>query len=374
SAFVLAGTLRRNSRVSTSSYDQVTHLLGGQDGLNLFPFKNGIRASSSQDSFWARNRIEGKRSCLHKFTTYLQTFYEKSRLHYLLPIIILVAVLIIENPEERAVLLRKKEYIEREEQVILQEVYSIEQRLRAFYLFYNTTDLRNQEIRKYRNFAMNRLNKAVYWYVLQVYYLNDQESYKSSLLHPTNPEKLWKSHFGSSFGRIFALKNYTQQLSERCWEIGVEMNPSSLAYAKLKRSIEEFNAFTGLQHVLTPTWTFWNSMFLAVTTYSTIGRYGVRCDWHTLVLMILHKLGRFFLLCLEHFWNYLLWFMEFLSCLKDAEKLKGKVLADEREPSGMPVLLAIGYPLAGCSYALPSFSNSKRTGTTLKVSTSSFAH
>lgn len=27
--------------------------------------------------------------------------------------------------------------------------------------------------------------------------------------------------------------------------------------------MKEFNIFTGLQHVLTPTWTFWNSMFLA---------------------------------------------------------------------------------------------------------------
>lgn len=34
--------------------------------------------------------------------------------------------------------------------------------------------------------------------------------------------------------------------------------------------------------------------------------------------------------------------MEFVSCVKDAEKLKGKVLAEKRESGGMPVLLAIG--------------------------------
>ncbi|KAI1724173.1 ion channel domain-containing protein [Ditylenchus destructor] len=261
-AFVLASTLRnsrRNSRVSISSIE-ATHQFLGQDGyINLFPFKNGIHASN--DSFWANNRISRKRSCLHKFTTFLQTFYEKSRLHYLLPIIILVVYSFlggfifysIENPEEQKELLKKKEYIQREEQQILREVLSIDQRLRALH-----------EIRKYRTFAMNRLNKAVYWYVLQVYYLNDQESYKSSLLHPTNPEQIWKSHFGSSFGRIFALRNYTQQLSERCWEIGLEMNIPSVAYR----------------------------------------------------------------------------FMEFVSCVKNAEKLKGR-LAQERT-GGMPVLLAIG--------------------------------
>ncbi|KAH7728074.1 Protein TWK-44 [Aphelenchoides avenae] len=203
---------------------------------------------------------------------------------------------------------------------------------------------------------MNRINKAVYWYVLQVYYLNDQESYKASLLHPPNPERLWRSHFLSNFGRIEALKNYTQQLSERCWEIGVEMNPSRLSHKKLKESIKHFNEYTGLHHVLTPTWTFWNSMFLAVTTYSTIGYGNIAPKSRLgklaamlyavigipLVLMILHKLGRFFLLCLEHFWNYTVWFMEFVSCVKNAEKLKGKVLNEKRESGGMPVLLAIG--------------------------------
>lgn len=66
----------------------------------------------------------------------------------------------IESPEEQRILLRKKEYVEREENVIFQEVFAIEQRFRALYLFYNSSEARNQEVRRYRNFAMNRLNKV----------------------------------------------------------------------------------------------------------------------------------------------------------------------------------------------------------------------
>uniref|UniRef100_A0A914QD62 Potassium channel domain-containing protein n=1 Tax=Panagrolaimus davidi TaxID=227884 RepID=A0A914QD62_9BILA len=141
------------------------------------------------------------------------------------------------------------------------------------YQFYNSTELRINEIKRYRSFAINRLNKAIYWYVLQIYYLNDQESYKTSLLHPNNPENLWRTHFSTNFGRIYALKNYTQQLSDRCWEIGIDRNNLNQTKKKLDEAIVLFNHWTGLDHVLTPTWTFWNSMFLAVTTYTTIG-YG----------------------------------------------------------------------------------------------------
>ena len=168
----------------------------------------------------------------------------------------------IESPEEQKTLMKKKEYLEKEQAVILKEIFSIEQRIRAIYHFHNSTEIRTIEVKNYRSFAMNRLNKAIYWYALQVYYLNDQESYKTSLLHPTNPERIWRTHFTTNFGRIFALKNYTQQLADRCWEIGVEMNNLTTAKVKLDVAMKLFNDWTGLHHVLTPTWTFWNSMFL----------------------------------------------------------------------------------------------------------------
>ena len=118
---------------------------------------------------------------------------------------------------------------------------------------------------------------------LDVLIVNCWALVKSSLLNPSNPEKLWKTHFQSSPGepgisRILALRNYTQQancfrvyhdspadlkLAERCWELGFEMQEPVTLRVKLRASIEEFNKFVGLQHTLTPTWTFWNSMFLA---------------------------------------------------------------------------------------------------------------
>jgi hypothetical protein len=70
-----------------------------------------------------------------------------------------------------------------------------------------------------------------------------------SLLHPNKPERIWRSNFGTNFGRIVALKNYTQQLSNRCWEIGVELVELDVATKRLKKSLEEFNQFTGLQRV-----------------------------------------------------------------------------------------------------------------------------
>ncbi|CAD5229252.1 unnamed protein product [Bursaphelenchus okinawaensis] len=290
----------------------------------------------------------------------LQVFYEKSRLHYLLPIVVLVIYSFlggfifytIESPEEQQILARKKQYIEQEEQIIMSEINRIQSRMRYFLQKNQTLELYLREVRQYKHVALNRLNKAVYWYVLQVYYLNDQESYKASLLHPHNPERLWKPHFHSNFGRILALKNYTGQLSNRCWEIGVDFVTPEEAEAKLKKSLKEFNKFTGLDHILTPTWTFWNSMFLAVTTYSTIGYGNISPKSRLgklaamvyaaigipLVLMILHKLGRFCLRGLEYLWNNAVWFMEGLSCVKDAEKLKGNM----KYENGMPVLLAVG--------------------------------
>ncbi|CAD5234538.1 unnamed protein product [Bursaphelenchus xylophilus] len=341
--FGTQGHTRHPSVISSGSLDRV----GNHFNPTFFPYAKAFYRLPADDEpgTWIRR---------------LQVFYEKSRLHYLLPIIVLVIYSFlggfifytIESPEEQEILTRKKQYIEQEEQLIMMEINRIQHRMKYFLQKNQSLELYLREVRQYRHLALNRLNKAVYWYVLQVYYLNDQESYKASLLHPHNPERLWKPHFHSNFGRILALKNYTEQLSSRCWEIGVDFVTPEEATLKLKKSLKEFNKFTGLDHILTPTWTFWNSMFLAVTTYSTIGYGNISPKSRLgklaamvyaaigipLVLMILHKLGRFCLRGLEYLWNNAVWFMESLSCVKDAEKLKGNM----KYEGGMPVLLAVG--------------------------------
>ncbi len=211
---VLTSALRRNSRVSTSSLEQIVissarlmdsppsstvsvqanhhYPTGLVDGalINLFPFKAGLIKSCSEDSFWKRNRA--RQSRLHRFTLFLQAIYERSRLHYLLPIIILVVYSFlggfvfwsIESPDEQRLLARKKDYVEKEEALILGEVLAVEQRLRFLYHSVNSSELRGHEIRKYRcattyppihppihtckmtsrhcrSYAMNRINRQV---------------------------------------------------------------------------------------------------------------------------------------------------------------------------------------------------------------------
>ncbi|RCN50171.1 Ion channel, partial [Ancylostoma caninum] len=225
--------------------------------------------------------------------------------------------------------------------------------------------------------------QTVYWYTLSIFYLTENETHKAMALRPQNAESMWRQHFESNFGRIHALRNYTDQvchgyanelqvvtilssinrgrkhvlLALRCWEIGVEgayMGWQRPLYKKkINESMSDYNVAVGLDNVLTPVWTFWNAMFLAVTTYTTIGYGNITAKTRLgklaamvyavigipLVLMILHKLGRFFLLALEHVWDFVMRGAEYLCFVSSGSRLK---LSEEERISEMPLLLAIG--------------------------------
>lgn len=61
--------------------------------------------------------------------------------------------------------------------------------------------------------------QTVYWYTVSVFYLTEHESHKASALRPLQPDAVWSS---GSLGKIRMLRNFTDQLAFRCWELGME--------------------------------------------------------------------------------------------------------------------------------------------------------
>ncbi|XGW14941.1 hypothetical protein V3C99_000879 [Haemonchus contortus] len=225
-------------------------------------------------------------------------------------------------------------FIEALKEELLNVVMRIHDRLTEYNKAYeNDSYVKKLHYRAYRKFALNELHKTVYWYTLSIFYLTENETHKAMALRPQNAESMWKQHFESNFGRIHALRNYTDQINQ---------------------SMSDYNVAVGLDNVLTPIWTFWNAMFLAVTTYTTIGYGNITAKTKLgklaamvyavigipLVLMILHKLGRFFLLALEHIWDFVMRGAEYL-CFVSGSSSRLKLTEEERI-SEMPLLLAIG--------------------------------
>ncbi|WKY02427.1 hypothetical protein Q1695_016020 [Nippostrongylus brasiliensis] len=284
---------------------------------------------------------DGRQTKWATFVSYLQLLYEKSRIHYLFPIILLFAYSLlgglifwsIERSHEEVLLMDKSNFIDELKEELLNTVVRVHERLSEYNKAYqNNSYVRKLHYRAYRKFALNELHKSVYWYTLSIFYLTENETHKAKALRPQNAESVWRQHFESNFGRIHALRNYTDQINE---------------------SMSDYNIAVGLDNVLTPVWTFWNAMFLAVTTYTTIGYGNITAKTRLgklaamvyavigipLVLMILHKLGRFFLLALEHVWDFVMRGAEYLCFVSSGSRLK---LSEEERISEMPLLLALG--------------------------------
>ncbi|EYC14233.1 hypothetical protein Y032_0041g418 [Ancylostoma ceylanicum] len=343
-------------RRSTAQVDgeALQHLL-----LNERIWKNAFNRNPKKED-------QGGQTKWSTFVGYLQFAYEKSRVHYLFPIILLFAYSLlgglifwsIERSHEEVILMDKSNFIDALKEELLNVVIRVHDRLSEYNRAYaNNSYVRKLHYRAYRKFALNEIHKTVYWYTLSIFYLTENETHKAMALRPQNAESMWRQHFESNFGRIYALRNYTDQLALRCWEIGVEgayMGWQRPLYKKkINESMSDYNIAVGLDNVLTPVWTFWNAMFLAVTTYTTIGYGNITAKTRLgklaamvyavigipLVLMILHKLGRFFLLALEHVWDFVMRGAEYLCFVSSGSRLK---LSEEERISEMPLLLAIG--------------------------------
>ncbi|PAV73948.1 hypothetical protein WR25_01446 [Diploscapter pachys] len=152
---------------------------------------------------------------------YLQLAYEKSKIQSLFPILLLFAYSIlggfifysIERPSEESLLVDKSLYIESLKEELVNVLLDVHMRLRNFNETYsNNTHVLNLYHRAYRRYALNRIHRSVYWYTLSAFYLTEHEMHKALALRPQNPEAIWQKHFESNFGRIAALKNYTDQV------------------------------------------------------------------------------------------------------------------------------------------------------------------
>uniref|UniRef100_A0A0K0D5B4 SLATT domain-containing protein n=1 Tax=Angiostrongylus cantonensis TaxID=6313 RepID=A0A0K0D5B4_ANGCA len=223
-----------------------------------------------------RNVETGEQTRWAVIVGYLQLAYEKSHIHYLFPVILLFAYSLlgglifwsIERPHEEVLLMDKSSFIYALKEELLNVIMSVHDRLSEYNrAFQNDSYVRKLHYRAYRKFALNEIHKIIYWYTLTIFYLTENEIHKAMVLRPQNAESLWRQHFESNFGRIHALRNYTDQLALRCWEIGVEgahLGWKRSSYReKINDSMSDYDTAVGLDNVLTPVWTFWNAMFLA---------------------------------------------------------------------------------------------------------------
>ncbi|CAI5456169.1 unnamed protein product [Caenorhabditis angaria] len=329
--------------------------------------ENAMQALLLHESIWShafrkrRSHESHNRSRVQQFVKIIQMVYDKSRIHYFVPVILLIAYSVlgglifwaIEKPNEDVEIGHKTRYIRNVIEELVDLVVSMHDKLDRSQYYYNDYKLYHFHLRRLHTVFMNDVEKIVYWYTLSGFYLTENEMHKSDALRPRNVDRL----FETNLGRISALRNFTNHLCQRCWEISDEGRNNNFTYEiynkTIHEAIEQFNNQVGLENVLTPIWTFWNAMFLAVTTYTTIGYGNITARTRLgklaamlyavvgipLVLMILHKSGRLFLMGLEHFWDFILRVAEHFSFVTGRNRIR---LSSEDRISEMPVILAIG--------------------------------
>ncbi|CAJ0571648.1 unnamed protein product, partial [Mesorhabditis spiculigera] len=353
----------RRSSISENSF-QLHHVLLTESTWQS-AFLRGVPGPTEAD----RGSRTPRTSKIAVFTYHIKWLYDKSRIHYLAPIFILTLYSLlggwifykIEGPNEGILIQEKSTFIEREKDELFSIVTHIREHLSLLNASYGyNTRKYNIHKRSYRHWAMNRLRTNVYWYTLSMYYLTEHEAHKALALRPRNPETMWKEYFSNNYGRIHALRNYTEQLAKRCWELGEDSFLNSTREAvdvKLRglvnNATQRFEVLTGLHNVLSPVWRYWNAMFFAVTTYTTIGYGNITAKTRLgrlaamvyavigipLMLMILHKLGRSCLNVLDKFWDYCLRAFDFIFCTAYSYRQKN---SDQDRITEMPLILAIG--------------------------------
>lgn len=120
---------------------------------------------------------------------------------------------------------------------------------------YNAQVVADEQVRE---MTIDHFRQAVYWYTFTVMFVSGNVSKVSPSDRLINET-------------VHHLRFYTDQMAERCWEIRRDIDSLQHARQQLRESLEHYENLTGVSTSLEPVWTYSNSLFLAITIYTTIG-------------------------------------------------------------------------------------------------------